>query len=52
MYDITAIGELLIDFTFNSYLKLAYGEAATDLDRNIVIAAYNYGAAASAYVGA
>ncbi|MBE6582394.1 MAG: hypothetical protein E7648_03925 [Ruminococcaceae bacterium] len=41
-----------IDFTFNSYLKLAYGEAATDLDRNIVIAAYNYGAAASAYVGA
>ncbi len=41
-----------IDFTFNSYLKLAYDEAANDLDRNIVIAAYNYGAAAAAYVGA
>lgn len=41
-----------IDFTFNSYLKLAYGEAATVLDSNIVIAAYNYGAAAAAYVGA
>ena len=41
-----------IDFTFNSYLKLAYGEATTDLDRNVVIAAYNYGAAAAAYVGA
>lgn len=39
-----------IDFTFNSYLKLAYGKATTDLDRNIVIAAYNYGVAAAAYV--
>ncbi|MBQ7780242.1 MAG: hypothetical protein IJ404_07075 [Clostridia bacterium] len=41
-----------IDFTFNSYLKLAYDKAETDLDRNIVIAAYNYGAATAAYVGA
>ncbi|MBO5040628.1 MAG: hypothetical protein J6D09_05980 [Clostridia bacterium] len=42
-----------IDFTFNSYLKLlANDENMDDLDRNIVIAAYNYGVAASAYVGA
>ncbi len=38
------------NFTFNSYLKLAYGKAANDLERNIVIAAYNYGVAAAAYV--
>lgn len=39
-------------FTFNSYLKEAKDEAASDLDLNMIIATYNYGVAAEAYVDA